>query len=390
MPALPNYEILVSPILLQQLKRNVWQERTIPAYVDIGHGPQETRIKYRGAHTRVLEKKSYFMKMHGEEWHLNADAVDPSRIRSKWSFDWFSALSVLAPRATHVTLSINGESQGVYTLLESVDRHFFARRRLGQGDLFYAINNAADFRLTSGLKRTRMKKRLTEGYEWKERQNEHGRHHLAQFIWKLNTIPQRHLHPWLHKTVEVRHYLRWLAGAVLTGNADGFLHNYALYRHPQTLKWWIIPWDYDGTWGRDCYGNRMGATEIPLAGYNRLTERILSVGAYRHYYLRLMVKLLKDHFVPNRLMREALSLMDGVRRAVYATANRFEAIERFEAEKGVFKDYITGRRQYLLRAIEQSSSGHNLLPIRPKTGSHPKGQRLPLTALLSPSEPPFT
>lgn len=351
MLTLPRYEIVVSPAHLQYLNRHVWTEHPVPAFINIGSGPQEIRLKYRGAHTRLFSQKSYYIQLKGREWHLNADVVDPSHIRSKWSFDWFGALSVLAPRATHVSLSINGDERGVYTLLESVDKHFLARRRLASGDLFYAIDNRANFSLVSETSEKRLKKRLIEGYELKEKHTPGAKRHLEQFIWQLNTVPKHRLQTWLNQTVEVHHYLRWLAGAVLTSNADGFIHNYALYRHPQTLRWWIIPWDYDGTWGRDCYGKRMSAEEIPLFGYNRLTERILSVPAFRHYYVRLMSKLLRNRFVKKRLLQEAHSLMSKVRPAVYTTARNHATVERFEAEMTTIEHYVMNRRHFLKKEL---------------------------------------
>lgn len=354
MSFLPRYEIVVSPSDLNRLKRNVWAEKLVPARLDTGTGQQAVGLKYRGAHTRLLDKKSFYIKWHDQEWHLNADAVDPSHIRSKWSFDWFSALCVLAPRSSHVSLTINGKEQGVYTLLESVDKHFLARRRLPRGDLYYAVDSRAHFGLSSSYaNRKSPKKNLSEGYELKERVSQTAKHQLQRFIWLLNTLPDDRLATWLQQTVEVHHYLRWLAGAVLTGNADGFMHNYALYRHPHSLKWWIIPWDYDGTWGRDCYGRIMSASEIPLFGYNRLTERILSVPHFRRYYIKLMTHLLNHYFQKRRLIDEAASLMAKVRQTLYATACRRSDIERFEAEQAIFEWYVTKRRDFLQQELKR-------------------------------------
>lgn len=348
MCTLPRYDIFVSPQLYARLNRDVWADESVAALVDFGQGRRPIQLKYRGAHTRQYDKKSFDMQLDGRVWHLNADVVDPSKIRSKWSFDTFTALHVLAPRATHIWLRLNGEDLGIYTMLEAVDRLFLCRRRLPAGDLFYAVDNRANFGLTFGKTRKRLKRRLTDGYEIKEKVSPQAERRLAQWIWQLNTTPEAALIKWLQKTVEVRYYLRWLAGIVLTSNADGFIHNYALYRHPQTGKWWIIPWDYDGTWGRDCYGRPMPASEVPLFGYNRLTERILEVPAFRRYYIELMTVLLKHYFVPNRLLRQAYQLMSAVS----------EGMSRSDAtlplEKEIFRTYISRRRRFLMREIERA------------------------------------
>lgn len=359
MYTLPRYNISVAPKQLSLLNRNVWMEDAVPAYVDLGKGAQKIRLKYRGAHTRLYDKKSFYLKMNDKEWHLNADAVDPSHIRSKLSFDWFAALSVLSPKATHVTVTLNGVELGVYTLLESVDRHFLHRRRLPVGDLFYAVDNRANFSLTVSEGRNRLKKCLTDGYELKEQHGAGAKRHLEQFLWKLNTVPEDRLASWLLKTVEVHHYLRWLAGIVLTSNADGFIHNYALYRHPKTGKWWIIPWDYDGTWGRDCYGRTMPASEVPLFGYNRLTERILAIPAFRRHYLQLVAMLLRRYFTPRRLIHQGESLMAQVRPTVYRMAlGRSDVVQKFEFEKQVLQDYVIQRRYFLQKSLEKQNRFH--------------------------------
>lgn len=357
MHTLPHYDIFVSPHHLAILNQNVWREETVPAYIDYGKGPRPIQLKYRGAHSRFYDKKSFYIKMNEREWHLNADAVDPSHIRSKWSFDLFAALSVLSPKAAHVTVSLNGQLLGIYTLLESVDRKFLARRRLPGGDVYYAVDNRANFSIALSGSGKKLKHALTEGYELKERISPLPWRSLAHFVWELNTLPDLRLASWLKTYVDIPYYLRWLAGIVLTGNLDGFIHNYALYRDLRRGKWRIIPWDYDGTWGRDCYGKRADASQVPLFGYNRLTERVLSVPPFRRHYLKLMAALLDGYFTPKHMMQHALSLMSRVRPAVSnAAGGRREIVQRFDAEADVFRSYIIQRRQFLKRELSKQMS----------------------------------
>ena len=57
---------------------------------------------------------------------------------------------------------------------------------------------------------------------------------LQDVIIKINTISREDFEKEIVKYVNVDQYLRWLAGAVLTQNYDGFVHNYALYRNGET------------------------------------------------------------------------------------------------------------------------------------------------------------
>ena len=80
---------------------------------------------------------------------------------------------------------------------------------------------------------------------------------LVRFVPNINRLPGQPLRTYMAKRLDISVYLKWLAGAVLTGNYDGFDQNYALYEHTSTGKYRIIPWDYEGTWGRNCYGKAL-------------------------------------------------------------------------------------------------------------------------------------
>ncbi|WP_054950034.1 CotH kinase family protein [Numidum massiliense] len=352
MHALPRYALFVAPQHLMALNENIWAEKTVPAYLKTGVATEAIRLKYRGAHTRSYTKKSFYIRGERRESHLNADFVDPSAIRSKLSFDSFLKMNVLSPRATHVTVSLNGAALGVYTLLESVDQSFLKRRRLPRGDIFYAIDNRANFSLRYGDDKPVLKKKMTDGYELKVRHSREAWQRLARFIWQLNTVDEGSLKAFLVQNVAVKHYLRWLAGVVLTSNVDGFIHNYALYFHPVKKKWWIIPWDYDGTWGRDCYGEPLSSHYVPLCGYNRLTERVLSVPEFKAYYVQFMTDILTRTLAPHVLMPKIDQLMARVRPEIARYEGEpYDIDHLLDKERQLLAAYVWKRRRFLLREL---------------------------------------
>ena len=88
-------------------------------------------------------------------------------------------------------------------------------------------------------------------------------------------------------------YLKWLAGAVLTGNYDGFDQNYALYEHTASGKYRIIPWDYEGTWGETAMA---GFDQVEVKGYNMLTRKVLAYKSCRIAYRLILSNLLASRF----------------------------------------------------------------------------------------------
>lgn len=75
--------------------------------------------------------------------------MDPSLIRNKLSLDFFHDIGVLSPKSQHVFIKINGQIQGVYLQLESVDENFLKNRGLPSGSIYYAIDDDANFSLMS-------------------------------------------------------------------------------------------------------------------------------------------------------------------------------------------------------------------------------------------------
>lgn len=84
-----------------------------------------------------------------KEFHLNSEFMDPSLIRNKLSLDFFNDIGVLSPKSQHVFIKINGQTQGVYLQLESVDENFLKSRGLPSGSIYYAIDDDANFSLMS-------------------------------------------------------------------------------------------------------------------------------------------------------------------------------------------------------------------------------------------------
>src|SRR5262249_48347840 len=83
---------------------------------------------------------------------------------------------------------------------------------------------------------------------------------------------------------EVDEYLRFLAVTTFIANPDSFFalgHNYYLYLHPKTNKFYFLPWDLDRAFANlpnlGSYNQQMNLSLThPYAGTHRLTERLLA------------------------------------------------------------------------------------------------------------------
>ncbi|HDR8078427.1 TPA: spore coat protein CotH, partial [Bacillus cereus] len=190
---LPSYDFFIHPMYVVELKKDIWSDSPVPAKLTYGKKKYDIDIVYRGAHIREFEKKSYHVMFYkpkkfqgAKEIHLNSEFMDPSLIRNKLSLDFFHDIGVLSPKSQHVFIKINGQIQGVYLQLESVDENFLKNRGLPSGSIYYAIDDDANFSLMSERDKD-VKTELFAGYEFKY-SNKNSEEQLSEFVFQANAL----------------------------------------------------------------------------------------------------------------------------------------------------------------------------------------------------------
>jgi len=328
------------------------------------NGPEgaPVSVRIRGAHSRRFPRKSLQVDAVDcrlpdpppaehtvRRLHLNADYIDPTRMRSALCFRLFADAGVPAPLCRHTRLTVSGEPLGIYMLLESVDRDFCRRRGWKPGPIYYALNRNANFSLVSPTTRS-LKQPLETGYKAVARADFTP---LRRMLMDLNLAPDRTFAAVADRCIDVEGYLRWLLVAVFVGNRDGFVHNYALYRDPDSGLFRIIPWDYDATWGIDVHGRPARLDRVPIGGWNRLSQRLLASPSIRRRYRRLVVEMLNGPLSPESV----LPLIDNLRSRL---APWIDKDVQTLAEGGDFSTGVQGlrrwaveRRTLLLQELER-------------------------------------
>ncbi|XOK59316.1 CotH kinase family protein [Paenibacillus elgii] len=349
---LPVRHVLIGEPQLKQLQKNVWSNRFVQGSMVSEGTKKEIRVRYRGGHTRDYPKRSYEVVRGGKTYHYNAEYDDPSMIRNALSFRFFEWIGVPCPQTRHCLLRLNGQNLGVYLEIEGVDHYFFRRRGISVQSLFYAVNDNANFSLYANDS-SRKKSSLFSGYKQMIGSSD-DRSKFTWFIRKLNTLgsdSSKALLSYLQLRLDIDNYLRWLAGAVLTGNYDGFDQNYAIYRHRKSQKYRIIPWDYEGTWGRNCFGKPCGSDLVRVTGYNRLTRTLLKFPAVRSKYKKLLAAMLNDPFTVRKIIPVAHAMHNAIRPHVVQDTARKWSVSEFEDEVWMIRRYIEERRRLVADAL---------------------------------------
>ncbi|MNZ89980.1 Inner spore coat protein H [compost metagenome] len=272
-------------------------------------------------------------------------------MRNALSFYYFNSIGVPSPETKHFWLVINDVPQGVYLEIEAVDHLFFARRNMDIHSLIYAVNDSADFSLIDPETKSK-KSSLFDGYELIQG-GDGARRRLISFVRSINRRSGKSLSFFVARRLDIPQYLRWLAGAVLTGNYDGFDQNYALYEHRSSKKLRINPWDYEGTWGRNCYGKPCGSDLVRLQGYNMLTAKLLSLPAYKVRYKKLLKGLLRTSFTLEKLEPVISKMHARLSPAIRADYTRKASYDTFLSEPAFIQAYIVERRRILFQALRE-------------------------------------
>ncbi len=349
---LPSRKITIQSEHLKELQANVWSNQFAPIKLEIDGTPYEAQLRFRGGHTRNYPKKSYEIRYgNNQTLHWNAEFDDPSMIRNALSFQFFNMIHVPSPKTRHIWLEWNGQPHGVYLEIEAVDRTFFSKRGISSKSLIYAVNDKANFSLIdpdTGVTKTT----LFEGYRVMSG-NDATKLRLTRFVRQINRPVGKNHQAYLGRRLDIGLYLKWLAGAVLTGNYDGFDQNYALYEHTASGKYRIIPWDYEGTWGRNCYGRLCGSDLVEVKGYNMLTRKVLAYKSSRKAYRLLLSNLLASRFTWKSIEPVILDLYKKITPAIQDDFTRKWPFHTFEEELEIFKTYVQERRSIIKEELRR-------------------------------------
>lgn len=344
---LPVYQVFINDKEYELLKSDIWSDSFVQAYMMRGRKRIPIRIRYRGGHTREYPKKSYEIRTSRATYHFNAEYDDPSMLRNALSFRFFDSIDVPSPETQHCVLHINNKNVGVYLKIEAVKAPFFRRRGIPVRSIIYAVNDNADF-----TDKRLFKKSFFSGYSLIQG-NEQDRAKLSQFIRNIHVHEGEKLQLYLQRNLDIDHYLRWLSGAVLTGNYDGFNQNYTLFEHRSRKVYRIIPWDYEGTWGRNCYGKLVDSNLVKIHGYNKLTEKLLSYQVYRQQYKTLLTRLLNTVFTVRRQLPVVYRMYNNIADDVYKDPQQKWSSKVFDGEPDTIRNYIENRRHDIVDQLRR-------------------------------------
>ena len=269
--SLYHFEVTVEDSLWTWLNTHVLDEEFVSANVKVGGKEwKNVGIRYKGAYGTLklcfdgagklicdkLSMKIRFdeyeekQKFHGlKRLNFHSLTRDPTKLHDRLASHLFHEMGIPAARSTHATLSVNGKNLGLFALVEQIDEEFAESRfpKSGKGNLYKEIwpQSTEPAPYLAALETNTKDGDPTP---------------MTRFARDLKTITAENQKSLLGASVDVEYLLRYLAVDQVITNWDGATtfycyggackpHNLFWYQDDLSGRLWLIPWDFDATFG---------------------------------------------------------------------------------------------------------------------------------------------
>jgi len=376
------------PLISLDAKEPIEGDRRVPCTVRMNpasatRGPTNVLsaiARIHGGVSRGYPKKSYgltldapvsFLGMRtSAHWVFNAAYIDRSLMRHKLAYDLFRSLSTPQARrysseSRFVEVQLNGQYNGVYLLMERVDR---ALLELHNADtnapslacIYKAVDHSANFGQPghAGYEQ-REPDPLTRPY-WGplDRFNRFvSRSTDAEFLAPEKGISYR---------LDLDNAIDFHLLVLLTSNGDGITKNFILARdavltNAPAARFFFVPWDYDATFGRNWDASRV----YPDAWLsNHVFDRLHSDLAFRKRFAARWNQLRQREFsvatIHGLIDDNVRTLGEAARRnfARWPTQNGpYPDRLTFERDVAEMKEWVIARTKWLDDEIARRAAG---------------------------------
>lgn len=343
---LPCYSLELSPEDLARLQASPAQQRFQAQLAVTEPGSRarplgQVSLQARGrASGRRWPKRSWVLQLERGRYRgmrgvlLRTSWRDPLGLRRVLGFELYGRAGVLAPRARLVRVELNGEFLGLYTEVEPLGKAFLARNG----------------RIDAGLARPRQSRQdpvelqcdgralsLPSLYEasWVV-DDEQILGELRRFLEGLAESDDSQAH--LERSLDLDRYLRYLAVTILLHHWDSVNRNFTWCFDRDRLRWEVIPWDLDRTWGDHYEGLwlvsrssiALGTRARPISWggrrwWNRVRTAVLEQPPLVERLRAILAELTEREFTVERIGARARELVALARPEILADAARWKS-----------------------------------------------------------------
>jgi hypothetical protein len=217
-------------------------------------------------------------------WVLESSYVEKSLVRSKVAFDLFDrfrdpkSMKRIAPRSRFVEVILNGRYHGVYLLMEHIDENFLQLADFNKNEPYHALLYRARDKNANFTRYNSLESLYQEDYEdfpggrqpldkdldpirgwssgFEQRYpdiDDYGEYwrpikEFSEFAARSTDVEFEQRIP---EFLDIGRYIDLWVFIQLVDDSDGLYQNRYIAREKGEVKFYFIPWDKDGIWGRD-------------------------------------------------------------------------------------------------------------------------------------------
>ena len=231
--------------------------------LDLDH--KNATIRVRGNSSRGASYKSYKVKLDQEagdffgqtNLNINKHAGDVSKISTKLQTDLLAQTDHIGSYRTYfMRLWIRDASQpknaqefeyyGLYTETEQPNKTYLEARSLSSNAVMYKAQDFS-FAFNDALRNVDDPLYSEEEFEGVLSIREGNNHEKLLEMLEAVNDPTANFDEVFHQYFDEENYLTWLAFNLLMGNEDIINHNFILYSPSNSMTWYFLPWDFDGS-----------------------------------------------------------------------------------------------------------------------------------------------
>ena len=249
--------------------------------------------------------------------NLHAMAGDNSFQRELISYDLFKWAGVKGSRYSYSQVYVNDVLQGLYLLIEQIDKTFMNHYYANDEGTFYKVKfDELIVQYDSGV---------LDEYD--------------EMIDVATATPSNELKSKLDTILNTDNFLKLMAVMIITNSVDNALDNtnFSLYHEPNSSLLYWVPWDLNLSLFQ--FAN-MGLNE---QGFNPTFTAMMNVPEYRNRYYEIFCEMLQYNFTTDRLYTLIDNNAAMIRDSVVIDPHFIFSIDDFDTETQLIKDLIVSR-----------------------------------------------
>jgi len=236
---------------------------------------------------------------------LRNQTQDPSGIHERVAMMFFRRQGVLASREAHARLYVNNAYEGLYTIVESIDKTWL-QKNLGEdgGTLYKYDYNVSDLPYYFEYKGADPALYVPSPFKPETNEEDPQPASLVEMIRTVAEAPAALFRQQMAQFMDLTQFIKHVAIEIFVADSDGFngnwgMNNFYLYRYQNQNLYKIIPWDKSEAFkDGPTYPIFHNIYDAPESNRNRLMMRILNDPGLRTLFLDTLAECARSAVEP--------------------------------------------------------------------------------------------